>query len=102
MWTTNFNYSQEGWRIEKHPRMAADVNGDGKADLVGFGYNGVWVAPSNGAGFDPMSMWTTNFNYSQEGWRVELHPRMTGDVNGDGNADLVGFGYNGVWVAIAQ
>jgi hypothetical protein len=102
MWTTNFNYSQEGWRIEKHPRMAADVNGDGKADLVGFGYNGVWVAPSNGAGFDPMSMWTTNFNYSQEGWRVELHPRMTGDVNGDGNADLVGFGYNGVWVALAQ
>jgi uncharacterized repeat protein (TIGR02543 family) len=102
MWTTNFNYSQEGWRIEKHPRMVADVNGDGKADLVGFGYNGVWVAPSNGAGFDPMSMWTTNFNYSQEGWRVELHPRMTGDVNGDGNADLVGFGYNGVWVALAQ
>jgi hypothetical protein len=47
-------------------------------------------------------MWTTNFNYSQEGWRVELHPRMTGDVNGDLKADLVGFGYNGVWVAIAQ
>ena len=102
MWTTNFNYSIEGWRIEKHPRMVADVNGDGKADLVGFGYNGVWVALSNGAGFDPMSMWTTNFNYSQEGWRVEKHPRMTGDVNGDGSADLVGFGYNGVWVALSD
>jgi hypothetical protein len=103
MWTTNFNYSQEGWRIEKHPRMVADVNGDGNADLVGFGYNGVWVALSDGVdGFAPITMWTTNFNYSGEGWRVEMHPRMTGDVNGDGKADLVGFGYNGVWVALAR
>jgi hypothetical protein len=103
MWTTNFNYSIEGWRVEKHPRMVADVNGDGNADLVGFGYNGVWIGLSNGVdGFDPISMGTTNFNYSGEGWRVEMHPRMAGDVNGDGNADLVGFGYNGVWVALAR
>ena len=102
MWTTNFNYSQEGWRIEKHPRIVADVNGDGNDDLVGFGYNGVWVALSNGYGFNPISMWTTNFNYSGEGWRVEMHPRMAGDVNGDGNDDLIGFGYNGVWVGIAH
>jgi hypothetical protein len=102
MWTTNFNYSGEGWRVEMHPRMLADVNGDKKDDLVGFGYNGVWVALSTGTGFAPMSMWTTNFNYSQEGWRIEKHPRMTGDMNGDGKEDLVGFGYNGVWVALSD
>ena len=103
MWTTNFNYSQEGWRIEKHPRMTGDMNGDGKEDLVGFGYNGVWVALSDGVdGFDPIYMATTNFNYSGEGWRVEMHPRMAGDVNKDGKADLIGFGYNGVWVALAK
>ena len=103
MWTTNFNYSQEGWRVEKHPRMLADVNGDGNADVVGFGYAGVWVALSDGVdGFAPITMWTTNFNYSIEGWRVEKHPRMLADVNGDNCADVVGFGYEGVWVALSD
>jgi hypothetical protein len=27
---------------------------------------------------------------------------MLGDVSGDGKADLVGFGDNGVWVALAK
>jgi hypothetical protein len=102
MWTTNFNYSIEGWRVEKHPRMTADVNGDGKADLVGFGYDGVWIALSNGSSFDPMTIGTTDFSYTLQGWRVELHSRMLADVNGDKKDDLVGFGYNGVWITTAK
>ena len=108
MWTTNFNYSGEGWRVEMHPRMTGDVNGDGCADLIGFGYNGVWVGLSNSCGaspspsFAPITMWTDNFNYSIEGWRVEKHPRMLADVNHDKKADLIGFGYNGVWAALAR
>ena len=27
----------QGWRVEDHPRALADVSGDGRADLVGFG-----------------------------------------------------------------
>jgi hypothetical protein len=32
------------------------------------------------------------FGYNQ-GWRVDQHPRFVEDVTGDGNADIVGFGY---------
>ncbi len=44
----DFGYDQ-GWRVEKHPRLLADVTGDGKADIVGFGdagsmWRSAWVA----------------------------------------------------------
>ena len=34
-----------GWRIDKHPRFLADITGDGRADIIGFGDAGVYVAP---------------------------------------------------------
>jgi len=102
MWTSEFNYSIQGWRIEQHPRMVGDVNGDGKDDLIGFGNNGVWVTLSTGSGFGTIRMWTSDFNYLIQGWRVEQHPRMVGDVNGDGKDDLIGFGYTGVWVGLSN
>ena len=40
----NFGYNAGGWRVEKHPRFLADTTGDGRADIVGFGNAGVWVA----------------------------------------------------------
>ena len=100
-WTTDFSYDQ-GWRADLHPRMIGDVNGDGADDLVGFGYGGVFVTLSNGVDkFLPVSRWSTDFSYNQ-GWRADLHPRVTGDVNGDGVDDLVGFGYGGVFVALSN
>jgi uncharacterized protein YbdZ (MbtH family) len=103
LWTGAFSYNA-GWRVDQHPRMLADVNGDGKADAVGFGYAGVYVALANasGTGFAPTaSLWTGAFSYNA-GWRVDQHPRMLADVNGDGKADAVGFGYAGVYVALAN
>jgi hypothetical protein len=38
----DFGYNA-GWRVEQHPRTAADVNGDGRADVVGFGTAGVYT-----------------------------------------------------------
>ncbi|MEV7194492.1 hypothetical protein AB0N81_22170 [Streptomyces sp. NPDC093510] len=35
------------------------------------------------------------------GWRVEKHPRFLADITDDGQADIVGFGDEGVWVARA-
>lgn len=40
---SSFGYDAVGWRIERHPRMMADVSNDGRADIVGFGNAGVWV-----------------------------------------------------------
>ncbi|GAA5046975.1 FG-GAP-like repeat-containing protein [Streptomyces similanensis] len=32
------------WRVDRHPRFLADVTGDGRVDIVGFGGPGVYVA----------------------------------------------------------
>ncbi|MFJ9213459.1 FG-GAP-like repeat-containing protein [Streptomyces sp. NPDC102264] len=41
-----FGYNEDagGWRVDRHPRFLADVTGDGRLDLVGFGGPGVHVA----------------------------------------------------------
>jgi len=93
----DLGYSQ-GWRIENHPRLTADVTGDGRADIVGFGDDGVWVAVSGGNG---VNLVLQDFAYN-EGWRVALHPRVLADLNGDGKADIIGFGDAGVWIALSN
>jgi hypothetical protein len=99
MWIDDFNYNA-GWRMTDHPRMMADVNNDGRADIVGFGSSGVWVSLSTGTNFAARTMWINDFNYNA-GWRMSDHPRMMADVNNDGRADIVGFGSSGVWVSLS-
>jgi hypothetical protein len=101
MVVANFGYSAGGWRVERHPRVLADLTGDGRADIVGFGNAGVWVSRNNGNGtFQAPQMVVANFGYNAGGWRVEMHPRFLADLTGDGRADIVGFGNAGVWVAL--
>jgi subtilisin family serine protease len=100
LWIRNYGYGN-GWRVENHPRVLADVNGDGKADIVGFGHSGTYVSLSTGSGFGTPSMWIRNYAYGN-GWRVEYYPRVSADVNGDGKADIVGFGYAGTYVSLSQ
>ena len=38
------------WLVERNPLFLADVTGDGKADIIGFGDAGVWTAIGNGDG----------------------------------------------------
>jgi hypothetical protein len=38
------------WFVDRHPRLLADITGDGRADIVAFGDTGVWTAISNGDG----------------------------------------------------
>jgi hypothetical protein len=71
----------------KHPRMMADVNGDGRDDVVGFGSGRRLSFPLRpGTRFNAPSMWVANYGYyaNAGGWRVDKHPRMMADVNGDG------------------
>ena len=39
----DFGYNQT-WRVDRHPRFLADLTGDGRADIVGFGDAGVCVS----------------------------------------------------------
>uniref|UniRef100_A0A7S4RQ14 Uncharacterized protein n=1 Tax=Ditylum brightwellii TaxID=49249 RepID=A0A7S4RQ14_9STRA len=57
-------------------------------------------APSNnGDSFDAPTKWLGRLGYNS-GWRVDKHPRFLSDVNGDGLPDVVGFGDDGVMVAL--
>ena len=91
-----------GWRAERHPRSAADLTGDGRADLVGFGDAGVWTARNNGDGtFQGMEFVVAGLG-DHQGGVVHQHPRFVVDLTGDGKADLVGFGNDGVWTALGN
>jgi len=99
----DFGYGAGGWRVERHPRFLADLTGDGRADVVGFGDGGTWTALGNGDGtFAAPQLGIADFGYSAGGWRVERHPRAVTVLEGDGQADLVGFGDLGVWTARGQ
>ncbi|MEX5270682.1 FG-GAP repeat domain-containing protein [Kocuria sabuli] len=96
-----FSYSQ-GWRVDQHVRELADVNGDGRADVVGFGNAGVQVALGRADGtFGPPMMSVRDFGAAQ-GWSNARHIRTLADVDGDRRDDIVGFGNAGVYVSYSQ
>jgi len=98
----NYGYYKGDWRTDKHPRMMADVNGDGCADIVGFGNGGVYTSLSKGNGhFTPPKLVVQNYGYIEGGWRMNMHPRMMADINGDGKADIIGFGNSGVYTSLS-
>ncbi len=89
-----------GWSIKKHARFLANLTGSGYPDIIGFGDAGVYVARGNGDGtFLPVELVVGDFGYNQA-WRVEKHPRYVVDLNGNGKADIIGFGDDGVWTAM--
>jgi hypothetical protein len=100
--------NDHGYELANEPRYVMDVNGDGRADIVGFSEAGVKVALANGAGFDAKSTWTTAFATpppdtpygvtNPDGGTTIVVPPDTGtwlfrhlaDVDGDGYPDPVG------------
>jgi hypothetical protein len=92
----------QGWNTYKHLRLLADVNGDGAADIVGFGSDGVRVSIADPAGksFNGYEFWSNEFGWNDD-WKNDNSIRMLGDVNNDGFADIIGF-RDKVYVALSN
>ena len=83
---------KEQFCLESSICEVADMNGDGRGDLVAFvrsadaatGFGDVRVALSTGTGFADAALWHDFFCIPGEECRL-------GDVNGDGNVDAVAF-----------
>jgi hypothetical protein len=90
-----------GWD-RNHPRFLADVNGDGRHDILGFANDGVRLALGNGDGTFVAEQLVLGDFGAGAGWSADNHPRLLGDVNSDGRADIVGFATAGVRVALSK
>jgi Leucine-rich repeat (LRR) protein len=103
-WIAGYGVSAGGWTShDAYPRYLADVNGDGKADIVAFGAKGTYVSLSTGSGFAPAALWLNGFGVFAGGWSSQdLYPRLLGDVNGDGLADIIAFGDKATYVSLSD
>ena len=87
LWTEAFAPDTD--RIPR--QQVIDIDSDGLADVVDFQSNGVATALSFGINFNLQDPLIHNLQYGDaQGWNNN-HPRLLGDINGDGYPDIVGF-----------
>jgi hypothetical protein len=102
---TNVDFGRDqGWDTSTSERIVGDINGDGRPDVIGFGDAGVWVALGQqpnadgtgafGAAYLAMADYGT-----QQGWSSAVNTRVLGDIYGNDQVDIVGFGADYTFVA---
>jgi hypothetical protein len=96
-WTPAAN----GWFQDEHPRFLADIEGNHRADIVGFSDSGLWVSRNNlGTFLNPTPVDSLFWGTITGGWTSqEKYSRFFADIDHDGDADIVGFSANGVYVS---
>lgn len=92
------------WRIDQHVRKLADLNGDGRDDIVGFGNDAVWAAlgQKDGTFGAIYNLHADFFLKKTNGWTVADHIRDVVDINGDNKADIAGIGAAEVFVSLGN
>lgn len=90
----------DGWRIIEHDRYVTDVTGDGRPEVIGFKDNEVLYSLNTGDNgiFERETDWPGAAALFGNDWDGVANPRFTGDVNGDGIADLIGIANDAVIV----
>src|SRR5262249_13064448 len=99
-----FGVDAGGWSSnDTYPRTLADVNGDGRADIIGFSSAGVFESLATGGGhFAAPTFELAAFGTNAGGWSShDTYPRTLANVNGDWRADIVGFSSAGVFESLA-
>jgi hypothetical protein len=80
----------------------ADVNGDGKTDLIAQQMDGIYIALSTGSSAATSSKWLNSFGTSQGYADPNITPLYLQDVNSDGLADAIGIASDGIYVALSN
>jgi hypothetical protein len=104
--------TSKGWSSARHQRQLVDLNGDHRADIVGFGDAGVYIAFANNVGgFGAVKFVLAAYGYNQ-GWRLPsgtgstptdpTTPRYVTDITGDGIPDIVGVNQAGAWTSVGD
>jgi len=93
-----------GWSSDNtYPRALADVNGDGRADIVGFSSAGVYESLATAGGhFAAPNVRACRLRDHRR--RLDQPGPLPAHACGrkrDGKADIVGFGADGVYVSLA-
>lgn len=109
VWSAEFGQQSSDLAYESqdlHPRFLADANGDGLADILACHSQSCIYALSTGSSFALSVAAIRDFARNADGTTSDLgwssmttFPRNFVDIDGDKQADIVGFGERGLWVS---